>query len=163
MDWVGSQYWPSLSEERRLVISSTMLFANNGRVMANIMMSGLLDRFPKLKFVSVESGLGWVPFILEALEYQYRENNTEVALELTPREYFARNFYACFWFEERDMGYMVRAVGVDNVMFETDFPHPTCLYPDALGRTEPTLKGFSAEERRKILSGNASRVYSIPV
>ena len=61
------------------------------------------------------------------------------------------------------MGYMVRTVGVDNVMFETDFPHPTCLYPHALERTEPTLKGFSADERRKILSGNASRVYSIPV
>jgi predicted TIM-barrel fold metal-dependent hydrolase len=48
-------------------------------------------------------------------------------------------------------------------MFETDFPHPTCLYPDALERTEPTLKGFKPEERSKILSGNAARVYSIPV
>jgi len=163
MDWVGSQYWPSLSEERRLVISSTMLFANNGRVMANLMISGLLDRFPKLHFVSVESGLGWVPFMLEALEYQYRENNTGKGLELTPREYFKRNFSACFWFEQHDMQYMVRAVGVDNVLFETDFPHPTCLYPEPLARSVPTLEGFSPEERRKIMSGNAARVYSIPV
>ena len=54
--------------------------------------SGLLDRFPALQFVSVESGLGWVPFMVEALEYQYRENNTRVPLELTPAEYFRRNF-----------------------------------------------------------------------
>jgi predicted TIM-barrel fold metal-dependent hydrolase len=163
MDWIGSQYWPSLSEERRLVISSTMLFANNGRVMANIMMSGLLDRYPKLQFVSVESGLGWVPFLLDALEYQYRENNTTAALELTPFEYFQRNFYACFWFEHRHLGRLIQATGVDNVMFETDFPHPTCLYPDALERSAPALAALTHEERRKIMSANAARVYSIPV
>ena len=162
-DFVGSTYWPSLSDERRLVMTSTMLFANNGRVMGNLIMSGLLDRFPTLQFVSVESGVGWVPFLLEALEYQYRENNTGKGLELTPREYFRRNFSACFWFEQRDMGYMVRAVGVENVMFETDFPHPTCLYPEPLERSAPTLAGFTPEERRKIMSGNAARVYSIPV
>jgi predicted TIM-barrel fold metal-dependent hydrolase len=163
MDLIGSQPWPSLSHERRLVVSSTMLFANNGRIMANIMMTGLLDRFPKLKFVSVESGLGWVPFLLEALDYQFRESNTKVALDLTPTEYFKRNFYSCFWFEERDLTYMIHAAGVDNVMFETDFPHPTCLYPEPLERGARAIAGLDAASRKKVLSGNASRVYNIRV
>jgi len=161
MNWMGSQPWPSLSDERGLVVGSTMLFANNGRVMANLMMSGLLDRYPKLKFVSVESGLGWIPFILEALDYQFKEINTKVKLELLPTEYFARNFYACFWFEQRMQEHMIRAVGVDNVMFETDFPHPTCLYPGALKHAARGLATFNLEERRKIMGGNAAKVYSI--
>jgi predicted TIM-barrel fold metal-dependent hydrolase len=163
MNWMGSQPWPSLSDERGLIVGSTMLFGNNGRVMANLMMSGLLDRYPRLKFVSVESGLGWIPFILEALDYQFKEINTKARLELTPTEYFKRNFYACFWFEQRHQEHMIRAVGVDNVMFETDFPHPTCLYPGALEHAAAGLSSFDLESRKKIMGGNAARVYSIPV
>ena len=139
-----------------------MLFTNNGRVMANLMMSGLLDRYPKLQFVSVESGLGWIPFLLEALEYEFSEVNTWVRLELKASEYFARNFYACFWFEQRNQSHVIRAVGVDNVMFETDFPHPTCLYPDPLEHAAKVLAGFDASSRSKIMGGNAARVYGIP-
>ena len=50
-----------------------MLFINNGRVMGNLILSGLLDRYTKVKFVSVESGIGWMPFLLEAIDYEYQE------------------------------------------------------------------------------------------
>ena len=49
-----------------------MLFINNGRVMGNLILSGLLDRYTKVKFVSVESGIGWLPFLLEAIDYEYQ-------------------------------------------------------------------------------------------
>jgi predicted TIM-barrel fold metal-dependent hydrolase len=48
-------------------------------------------------------------------------------------------------------------------MFETDFPHPTCLYPDPLERGAQALAGFTAEERRKIFSANADKVYGVGV
>jgi predicted TIM-barrel fold metal-dependent hydrolase len=51
-------------------MDGAMLFINNGRVMGNLILSGLLDRYSKLKFVSVESGIGWVPFLLEAIDYE---------------------------------------------------------------------------------------------
>jgi predicted TIM-barrel fold metal-dependent hydrolase len=161
MDWFGGQSWPSLSREQKGALGGAMLFFNNGRVMANLIYSGLLDKFPKLKFVSVESGIGWVPFLLEALDYQYREITTHDFLELQPSEYFQRNFYACFWFERKGIADLIRAVGVDNVMFETDFPHPTCLYPiDDVGSA---LAGLSNAEIDKVLSGNAQKVYNINV
>jgi predicted TIM-barrel fold metal-dependent hydrolase len=139
-----------------------MLFMNNGRVMGNLIYSGLLDRFPKLKFVSVESGIGWVPFILEALDHEYREVGVNVGkLQRLPSEYFATNFYACFWFERRNLTQMIRAVGVDNVLFETDFPHPICLYP--IDNMDVALGGLSEAEKVKVLSGNAARVYGIAV
>ena len=82
---------------------------------------------------------------------------------MKPSEYFRRNVYACFWFEDQSLHNALKAVGVDNIMFETDFPHPTCLYPNALDHVAHTLEGLAFEDKRKLLSTNASRVYSIPV
>jgi predicted TIM-barrel fold metal-dependent hydrolase len=54
-------------------------------------------------------------------------------------------------------------IGPDNIMFETDFPHPTCLYPNALEHVATTLEGLDFGTKHKLLSANAARVYSIPV
>ena len=56
----------------KLAIGGTMFFIGKGRVQHHP--SGMLDRFPTLKMVSVESGVGWIPFILEALDYEMSEN-----------------------------------------------------------------------------------------
>ena len=82
---------------------------------------------------------------------------------MKPSEYFARQFYGCFWFEGPELLDNVARVGVDNCMFETDFPHPTCLYPDPMGTVSRTLETVSPENRRKVLGGNAARVYNISV
>lgn len=164
VDWVGDHYWPSHSPESRLVIGSVLQFPSNARVVTNLLMSGVLDRHPRLQFVSVESGIGWIPFLLEGIDYQYLEAYPKHGpLQRMPSEYFKTNLHACFWFESRDLEYSIRQVGIENVMFETDFPHPTCLYPDPLGRAAVSLQPFTPGERRKIMSGNAARLYNIPL
>lgn len=162
IDWMGQQGWPSLPRDLRSGISGAMIFFNNGKVMANLIYSGILDRFTRLQFVSVESGIGWIPFLLEALDYQLAEIAETRGFAKKPSEYFASNFNACFWFEKgRDAAAMCRRVGIDNVLFETDFPHPTSLYPfdDLEGR----LGDLTREERQKVLSGNAARLYRIAI
>ena len=162
IDWMGQQGWPSLPRDLRSGISGAMIFFNNGKVMANLIYSGILDRFRRLQFVSVESGIGWIPFLLEALDYQLAEIAETRGFAKKPSEYFASNFNACFWFEKgRDAAAMCRRVGIDNVLFETDFPHPTSLYPfdDLEGR----LGDLTVPEREKVLSGNAARLYRIAV
>jgi predicted TIM-barrel fold metal-dependent hydrolase len=162
LDFMGTQGWPGLEPDLRAALGGAMLFINNGRVLGNLIFAGVLDRFPKLKFVSVESGIGWVPFLLEAIDYQYREVGAGVRrLQRKPSEYFASNFYACFWFERDDLSQLIRKVGVGNVMFETDFPHPVCLYP--IDDVDAAMQGLSEAEKVKVLSGNASRVYKIQV
>jgi predicted TIM-barrel fold metal-dependent hydrolase len=69
--------------------------------------------------------------------------------------------FACFWFERQDFAHVTRRLGVDNVMFESDFPHPTCLYPDPLESANRSLIGFTDEEKVKVLSGNAARCYNL--
>jgi predicted TIM-barrel fold metal-dependent hydrolase len=159
IDWMGQQGWPSLSRDLRSGISGAMLFFNNGKVVSNLIFSGMLDRNPGLKFVSVESGVGWVPFLMEALDYQLIEIAEGKSFEMKPSDYFRRNFFACFWFEKKDISDTLRKVGIDNVLFETDFPHPTGLYP--IENLEARLGDLDQEERAKVLGLNAARLYNI--
>ena len=160
MDFVGTQGWPDLHQDMRSGLGGAMLFINNGKTMGNLILSGLLDRFPRLKFVSVESGVGWIPFFLETIDYQMAETGFNACkLQRKPSEYFESNFYACFWFERKSIAFDIKRLGVNNVMFETDFPHPICLYP--VDNIDVALDGLTEAEKVKVLSGNAARVYNI--
>lgn len=159
IDWFGDQAWPSFDDEHKGMLGGAMLFFGNARIMANLILSGVCDRHPKLKFVSVESGIGWVPFLLEALDHQYFEIVTKPTLQRRPSEYFRTNFYACFWFERRDVAKVIQDVGIDNVLFETDYPHPTCLYP--VDGVSAALGALGREGIQKVLAGNAEKLYNI--
>jgi uncharacterized protein len=163
MNYFGTYPWPSHDDDTQLAIGGTLLFIGNARVVVNIICSGMLERFPELKIVSVESGAGWVPFILEALDYEMAENapGLRASLSMSPSGYFKRQIYATTWFERSDLPAIVAAVGEDNIMFETDFPHPTCLYPDPLKTAAENMRGLSADAQRKILGGNAAQLYRL--
>ena len=119
--------WGQYPAARAFAALSTMAQMGNLVCIVNLISSGLLDRFPRLKFVSVESGIGWLPFMLESLDYQFVENGVD-DLKLKPTEYFRRQIYGSYWFES-DPWPALDWIGEDNLMFETDFPHATCLYP----------------------------------
>jgi uncharacterized protein len=161
--WYGKSPWPSFDPAQKLAMGSAMMFIANSQVIGNIIISGLLERFPRLKFVSVESGIGWLSFLLEALDYQIAESGAGASgrYSMSARDYFRRNIFACFWFESEDFAHVARKLGIDNIMFESDFPHPTCLYPDPLASAHKSLAGFTAEEKAKVLSDNAARCYNL--
>jgi predicted TIM-barrel fold metal-dependent hydrolase len=166
LNFYGKYFWPSQHQNLRPAIGGALLYLNNARVVINSIYAGIFDRFPDLKMVSVESGIGWVPFILQTADYQILESAPEQAaqMELKPSEYFARNWYATFWFEadyHPDLQALIDQVGEDNVLFETDFPHPTCLYPDPLLAIEDKMAALRPETRRKVLSENAAALYRI--
>jgi uncharacterized protein len=158
----GGSPWPSMDANSKLAVGSAMLQMANARLVANMILSGLCERFPRLKIVSVESGIGWLPFMLEALDYHADENAAHHGLSLLPSEYFKRQMYACFWFENGPtLIDSIERIGVDNCMFETDFPHPTCLFPEPLRNAVPTFKNVDESFRRKVFSENAAHVYNI--
>jgi predicted TIM-barrel fold metal-dependent hydrolase len=160
--WFGQAPWQSMAGDQKLVAGGAMLFAGNGKVITNIILSGLLERFPRLQFVSVESGIGWIPFLLECLDYSMTQVNIE-GLSMSPSAYFKRNFSACFWFEKANVRNIADQLGVENIMWESDYPHPTCLFPDALEVAVESLADFTHDEKAKVLGGNAARVYNIPL
>lgn len=157
--------WPGLDPIRTHVVGCVLLEMHNARVLANLLTSDLLVRFPRLNFVSVESGIGWIPYVLERLEYQLLETSLDgrVWEQESPTELFHRQVSSCFWFEESAPSRLLDIIGFDNVMFESDFPHPTCLYPSPVEHALKVLEPWGPEAQRKVLSGNAARLYKIPV
>jgi len=167
MNFYGNYFWPSQHEYVKPAIGGGMLFLNSARVVMNTIFAGIFDRFPKLKMVSVESGVGWLPFMLETMDYELWENAPVQAGELSrmPSEYFKDHWYATFWFENDGalIREAIKQVGVDNCMFETDFPHPTCLYPDPVQRALEVFAPESDELKRKVFGANAVRIYNLPL
>ena len=165
MTFYGKYPWESHPDNTKLAIGGTLLFIGNARVVTNLILSGMFDRHPDLKMVSVESGVGWIPFILETLDYEMAENAPRELAELKkpPSEYFRSNLYATFWFEKNrnKLPELVEAVGEDNILFETDFPHPTCMYPKPLEAVAEKMATLSPEAQRKILGENARKLYRI--
>jgi predicted TIM-barrel fold metal-dependent hydrolase len=165
MDFFGKYFWPSQHEYVKPAIGGGMLFLNSARVVMNTIFAGIFDRFPKLKMVAVESGVGWIPFILETMDYELAENAPEQFNELSrkPSEYFKHHWYATFWFEENqgNVQGLIDSVGEDNVLFETDFPHPTCLYPAPLKTIDAKMDTLRPETRRKVMGENAAKLYRL--
>jgi len=164
-------------EEQRLRMDTPLdhaagpakFFLGNANCICEIIMGGICHRYPSLKFVSVESGIGWLPFLVESLDWQYLNNNLDREYPdlLLPSEYFRRQIYGTFWFE-RDIVQLVDLYP-DNFMFETDFPHRTSLtpgdaFPHVTGPRETiiaNLATLAADTLVKLLQDNAANVYNL--
>jgi len=149
---------------------SAIYFLDNARTIADLTFGGICHRFPDLRFVSVESGAGWIPSLLEALDWQWqnsgvREEHPEY--DLLPSEYFRRQIYGCFWFEQEGVQSALRLYA-DNLLYETDYPHPTCMAPsDYSPARRPreyageALGGLPEATLRKVLHDNAAALYGL--
>jgi len=149
------------SEMRWLAEVSTRAISANTQVMSTILFSGILERFPALKIVSSESGLGWVPYLLETADHQWeRQKLWREGMSIKPSEYFHRQCYVNFWYEQ--VGIENRHhIGVDNIMWESDFPHPTCSWPNSQDFIKRSFQGVPQDEQRKMLVDNALRVFNL--
>ncbi|HTH29483.1 MAG TPA: amidohydrolase family protein [Sphingobium sp.] len=160
----NSLTWEGFAFEQTLSVVATMFSIGNAATLGNWMVSGRLERHPKLKIGLIESGMGWVPFAIEALEHQFDEMLPAKSKELTrrPWEYFRDHFWVTYWFEKIAPKTMLEIIGVDKVLFETDFPHPTSLYPGVQEHIMDTLGGYDHEVRKKVLETNAVKLYNLP-
>jgi predicted TIM-barrel fold metal-dependent hydrolase len=144
-------------------LASCTLFLNNAIQLSDLLLSGVLSRFPRLEFVSVESGIGWIPFVLEAADYSLEQGDNSDRrgdFDLKPSELFQRQVYACYWFEKGAAEHFEK-VGVERILFETDFPHPTCLYGNVDEVIAAGLGGQPDAVQRKILLENSAHLYGV--
>ncbi len=127
--------------------------------MIDIMMSPTLRRFPELKFVMSEGGIGWVPNAIERADRIWELNRLWVdTADIPPSEMFRRNFWMCFvdepfGIENRDK------IGIDKIMWECDYPHAETPWPKSQSSVEHSLGHLPAHEIEAITHGNAERVF----
>ena len=160
-----SAMWDNLGFDQRLPMSALIHHIGCAATMSNFMVSGLLDTYPDLKIGLIESGAGWVPFWLEGMEHQLDEYRTIVnrGLKLRPKEYFKRNFWVTFWFETCAPTKLLDDIGADRLLFETDYPHPTSLYPGVQDKLVSVLGGHDHATRKLVLQDNAAKLYNLPL
>ena len=156
--------WKGFAFEQTLSVVATMFSIGNAATLGNWIVSGRLDRHPKLKIGMIESGMGWVPFALEALEHQFDEMlpSKSKILQRRPWDYFRDQFWVTFWFERVGPKMLLETLGVNKVLFETDYPHPTSLYPGVQEHIMETLGGYSHDVRKRVLERNAAELYNLP-
>lgn len=160
---VNMDLWEGYHDFHRLAMVSVNAITSNVQVMANLLFSGVLERFPTLNFISVESGLGWVPYMLETADHQYEQQHLwDEGMTLRPSEYFRRQCYVNFWFEASGIA-LRHMIGIDNIMWEADFPHPTSTYPHSRKAIETSLAGVPADEQKQLLETNAARIFNVDV
>jgi predicted TIM-barrel fold metal-dependent hydrolase len=133
-------------------------------VIAGLLLSGTLERHPRVRVVFGEAGLGWVPYLLERLDHEYekyRSVTRDVVLRERPSEYFRRQVYLTY--EEDHLGLeLLHHIGATNVMWASDYPHGDSTWPHSLDAIASSgLAELSGSERARILWDNAAALYGI--
>ena len=133
--------------------------------LGQIILSGVFQRFPKLQIGSVEQDLSWIPYFLDRLDYSYTQMPREgwwdqYTGDKLPSEYFHSNVFLSF--QEDGLGIEMRdLIGVDSLMWGSDYPHIEGTFPKSREILEEILVDCTEEEKAKIAGGNAARVYNL--
>jgi len=130
---------------------------------------GILERHPKLKIVIAESGVGWLPWLIEELDYrhwrlwetkEYWDARGGIDLVTKPSELFKRQIFATFQESPTAMS-LLKFYGEDNLLWASDYPHPDSLWPNSKAAIERQMTGIPPETVRKLTFGNAAKLYGL--
>jgi len=153
---------------RSFVKNVTLGMASNTEAAAETILQGVCARHPDLRFVSVESGFGYWPWVLEQMDWLWQSSGAfrEFPDQELPSVTWRQSFFATYWFEQ---GPLVQLNDfADNVMYETDFPHETSLIaadvaPQQHGIDGLIKAGVSREVAEKVLYKNAAKLYDLDI
>ncbi len=131
--------------------------------LGRLLMGGVCERFPRLRFLFLESGGGWIPTQLERMDEQVKAFPLEKRwLSLLPSEYFTRQCWAGFEPEEWNLAACAEWLGTDRVLWASDYPHPE-FHPGVVKELREAIAGLDDTAQRQILGGNAVAAYKLPL
>ena len=130
--------------------------------MCDMIFSGVFERHPKLKLAIVEFELSWVPYLLDSMDYTYRERHEEALYrfksDARPSDFFHRNVFLSF--QEDAVGIRLRdIIGVDRLMWGSDYPHSESTFPRSREILAEILSGVPSDEQAKIVGSTAAELY----
>lgn len=155
---------PSVSSDTPVTVTGLLWPAQTMCAAADWVYSKVAVRFPRIKFVFSEGGIGWVAMLRERME---RGQETRGAVmdwdaDLSPAEVFVRNFWFCAIDEPRSMEQR-HHIGIDRIMLEVDYPHSDTSWPNTQAAVDRMMHGVPADEVRRMTHANAAGVYRHPI
>lgn len=130
--------------------------------LASIIYCGALERHPNLKIVLAESGIGWIPYVLDRMDYEWEDNYDRFTnlINTKPSDLFRRQVYATF--QKDAVGPLLAGQFCpDNFMWGSDYPHPDGVWPDSQKTIQQYMGQIDKELRRKITRDNVAALYGI--
>ena len=130
-------------------------------ILANLLFSRILTRFPTLKFVLAETSLAWGAYQIETADHQFeRQRLHNDGYEFKPSELFRRQCYMTGWYDRA--GLQVRSyLGVENIMWQSNFPRTTSSWPNTRQYIERSFASVPPNERKLMLTTNAATLYHL--
>lgn len=135
------------------------------RSLAQLIFGGVFERHPKLKVISAESDIGWIPTFLSRMDHAYNRHRFHTGgfdykEEVPPSTFFHRHVYATFM---RDApGVLAREyVGVGNLMWASDYPHSDSTWPDSQRVIAEQFRDVPVGDRQRIVMENAAQLYGL--
>jgi predicted TIM-barrel fold metal-dependent hydrolase len=126
------------------------------------LLTGVLERFPDLKLVFVEPGLGWVAWYLYFVDDMVQWQGYEYpAIRELPSYYYSRNVNLTFIKEPDAIDHLRHRLGTKNLLWSTDYPHPVTSWPRSQEVIAEQFRNVSPDDRIMMLSGNAERVWNL--
>lgn len=132
------------------------------RAMADLIWGAVPQRYPRLRFVVVEGGIGWVASLLGFMDHWWNDHRhwMEPKLDEAPSTYFKRQFWATF--EDDRAGILTRElVGVDRLMWGSDYPHTEGTFPYSQEQIMRDFMGVPEAEVYQMVTGNAAQLYGL--
>jgi predicted TIM-barrel fold metal-dependent hydrolase len=146
--------------QRGIFVPMTPLSA--GEQFGMWIMGGVFERFPRLKVVFVEPGIGWVAWWLNIVDDMATRQGYEFpAITELPSHYFHQNVFLTFIDEPHVIRHAHETLGIHNVMWSSDYPHPVSSWPRSREIVDQLFTDASPEDRQLVVNGNASRVWNL--
>ena len=123
-----------------------------------VIFGGALERHPNMRMVIGESGIGWLPYILDHMDLEWEDQFHDLDLKMKPSEYWHRQCYATYQSDRIGIK-MLDEIGEDNIMWGSDFPHPDGIWPDSQEYIQRELGHLPEATRHKIVCTNAAKLY----
>ncbi|MEU5880490.1 amidohydrolase family protein [Spirillospora sp. NPDC047279] len=143
-----------------MLITIALFGINSMMAMADLIFSPVFHKFPTLKFVLSEGGIGWMPYLLERSDYSWSRQKYWAGgdLDIPPSELFRDRIFGCFISDGTGIEARHR-IGVDQILFESDYPHSDCQWPHTRKVLGEALADVPDDEARKIVELNARRIF----
>jgi predicted TIM-barrel fold metal-dependent hydrolase len=156
------------SSDSPLEVASALFTVSAVAASVDWVYSRIPVRFPDIKIVLSEGGIGWVPMLLDRFEYIAKEwvpegpSDTWRGIDVTPREALLRNFWFTAYYDPSALRHL-DDIGVGNVMYESDYPHADSSWPDTQLSLGDQFRDLDQETIDRITYKNACELYQHPV